>query len=71
LYNPYKNRDLVVGEFVVQDSYGNPVFFSGDVQTIVVQKFTEILNRADLSNKMSNNAVVKFIDGIGSFTINV
>lgn len=64
LYNPYKNRDLVVGEFTVKDTYGNPVLFSGDVQTMVMEKFTQILNGADLSNKKSNNAVVKFIDGI-------
>jgi hypothetical protein len=64
LYNPYKNRDLVVGEFVVKDTYDNPVFFSGDVQTLVIQKFTQILNNADLSNKKNNNAVIKFIDGI-------
>ncbi len=71
LYNPYKNRDLVVGEFVVKDTFDNPVLFSWDVQTAVVQKFTEILNRADFSNKTSNNAVIKFIDGIWSFTINI
>lgn len=71
LYNPYKNRDLVVGEFVVKDRYGNPVLFSGDVQTAVVSKFSQILTAADLSNKKSNNAVVKFIDGIGSFTVTV
>lgn len=71
MYNPYRNRDLVVGEFVVKDAYDNPVLFSGDVQTTVLQKFTDILNRADFSNKKSNNAAIKFIDGIGSFTINV
>ena len=71
VYNPYKNRDLVVGEFVVKDRYGNPVLFSGDVQKAVTEKFSTILNNADLSNKKSNNAVVKFIDGIGSFTINI
>jgi hypothetical protein len=71
LYNPYKNRDLVVGEFTVKDGHENPVLFSGDVQTIVMDKFTQILNNADLSSKTSNNAVVKFIDGIGSFTVNV
>jgi hypothetical protein len=64
LYNPYKNRDLVVGSFVVKDSYGNPVLFSGDVQKAVTDKFTQILSNADLSNKKSNNAVVKFIGGI-------
>lgn len=71
LYNPYKNRDLVVGEFVVTDRYGNPVLFSGDVQKIVTEKFAQILNNADLTNKKSNNAVIKFIDGIGSFSITV
>lgn len=64
LYNPYKNRDLVVGEFVIKDGYGNPVLFSGDVQKAVTDKFTQILNNADLSNKKNNNAVIKFIDGI-------
>jgi len=64
LYNPYKNRDLVVGEFTVKDRSGNPVLFSGDVQKIVTDKFTQILNNADLSNKKSNNAVIKFIAGI-------
>ena len=64
LYNPYKNRDLVVGEFTVKDNYGNPVLFSGDVQKAVTEKFTQILNAANLSNKKSNNAVVKFIGGI-------
>lgn len=71
MYNPYRNRDLVVGEFIVKDSYGNPVLFSGDVQTTVIQKFTDILARADFSNKKNNNAAIKFIDGIWSFTINV
>ncbi len=71
LYNPYKNRDLVVGMFTVKDKYGNPVVFSGDVQKAVTDKFTQILNDANLSNKKSNNAVVKFIDGIWSFTINI
>lgn len=64
MYNPYRNRDLVVGEFIVKDSYGNPVLFSGDVQTTVIQKFTDILARADFSNKKNNNAAIKFIDGI-------
>ncbi len=71
LYNPYKNRDLVVGSFTVKDSYNNPVVFSWDVQKAVVQKFSQILNAANLSNKKSNNAVVKFIGGIGSFTVDV
>lgn len=61
LYNPYKNRDLVVGSFVVKDRYNNPVLFSGDVQTAVIEKFTQILNNANLANKKNNNAVVKFI----------
>jgi len=71
LYNPYKNRDLVVGEFKITDSNDNPVLFSGDVQTAVIQKFTQILTHADFSDKKNNNAVIKFIDGIGSFTITV
>lgn len=71
LYNPYKNRDLVVGSFVVKDKYNNPVLFSGDVQIAVTEKFSQILNNADLSNKKNNNAVVKFIGGIWSFTINI
>jgi len=71
LYNPYKNRDLVVGSFSVKDRYDNPVLFSGDVQKIITEKFAQILNSADLSNKKNNNAVVKFIDGIWSFTITV
>lgn len=64
LYNPYKNRDLVVGEFTVKDRSGNPVLFSGDVQKVVTEKFSQILTNADLSNKKNNNAVVKFIAGI-------
>lgn len=64
LYNPYKNRDLVVGSFAVKDGYDNPVLFSGDVQKAATDKFTQILNRADLSNKKNNNAVVKFLNGI-------
>lgn len=71
LYNPYKNRDLVVGAFSVKDGHDNPVLFSGDVETAVMEKFTQILNNANLSDKTSNNAVVKFIDGIGSFSISV
>jgi len=48
----------------VKDRSGNPVLFSGDVQKVITDKFTQILNNADLSNKKSNNAVVKFIGGI-------
>lgn len=71
LYNPYKNRELVVGSFTVKDRYSNPVLFSGDVQKIVTDKFSQILNAADLSNKKSSNAVVKFINGIWSFSITI
>ena len=71
LYNPYKNRDLVVGSFTIKDRYGNPVLFSGDVQKMVTEKFTQLLTNADLSNKKNNNAVVKFIAGMGSFSINI
>jgi len=71
MYNPYKNRDLVVGEFTIKDRSGNPVMFSGDAQKVVTEKFTQILQNADLSNKKSNNAVVKFIGGIWSFSVNV
>ena len=71
LYNPYKNRDLVVGSFTIKDRYGNPVLFSGDVQKAVSDKFSQLLQDANLSNKKSNNAVVKFIAGIGSFSIQV
>jgi len=71
LYNPYKNRDLVVGSFTIKDWYGNPVLFSGDVQKLVIEKFTQILTNADLSNKKNNNAVIKFINGIWSFSLNV
>ncbi len=71
LYNPYKNRDLVVGSFTIKDSYGNPVLFSWDVMIAVSQKFSQILNNADLSNKKNNNAVVKFLNGIWSFAITV
>lgn len=71
MYNPYKNRDLVVSSFVIKDRYENPVIFSWDVQRLVIEKFTQILQNADLSNKKNNNAVVKFIGGIWSFSINV
>lgn len=71
LYNPYKNRDLVVGSFKVTDANDNPVLFSWDVKIAVMQKFTQILTNADFSDKKNNNAVVKFIDGIWSFTIPV
>lgn len=60
-----------MGVFTVKDNYGNPVLFSGDVENAVVTKFTQILDNADFSNKKSNNAVVKFIGGIGSFAINI
>jgi hypothetical protein len=45
--------------------------FSGEVQTAVISKFTQLLADANLSNKKSNNAVIKFIDGMGSFSLTV
>ena len=71
LYNPYRNRSLVIGSFTVKDRSDNPVLFSGDVETAVMERFTQILNNASFADKKSNNAVVKFIDGIGSFSITV
>ena len=71
LYDPYRNRGLVMGEFTIKDSYGNPVLFSGDVKQQVISKFKTVLTASDLSRKKQNNDVVKFIDGIGSFKITV
>ena len=69
LYDPYKNRDLVMWNFVIKDAYGNIAKVDTGIQQQINQKFAKIITDADFSNKKSNNAVVKFMKGIGSFTI--
>lgn len=70
LYDPYKNRGLTMGEFTIKDSYGNKAKVSEDIQKVINQKFATILNEANLSNKNQDNAVIKFLKGIGSFEVN-
>ena len=69
LYDPYKNKWLVMGEYSIKDSYGNKVQVGDDIKAIINTKFADILNQANLSDKKQNNAVIKFVKGIGSFQI--
>ncbi|PJA48428.1 MAG: hypothetical protein CO170_02740 [candidate division SR1 bacterium CG_4_9_14_3_um_filter_40_9] len=71
LYDPYKNPELLMGEFAITDVYGNPVAFSGDVRTSIINKMTSVLQAADLSDKKSDNSFIKFLNGIGSFSLNI
>lgn len=58
-----------MGEFTIMDAYNNPVAFTGDARTAIVAKISQVLNDADISNKQSDNAFIKFLKGITSFTI--
>ncbi len=69
LYNPYKNRWLLMGEFTITDSYGNKAKVDSWIQQLINAKFANIVTNADFSNKKQNNAVVKYLKGIGSFDV--
>ena len=69
LYNPYKSRGLVVGEFGIKDTYGNKAQVDSGIQQLINAKFATIVTNADFSNKKQNNAVIKYLKGIGSFDI--
>ncbi|MCX6823160.1 MAG: transglycosylase domain-containing protein [candidate division SR1 bacterium] len=69
LYNPYKNRGLVVGEFDIKDAYGNKAQVDSGITQQINAKFTQIVTNADFSNKKKDNAVIKYLKGIGSFDI--
>ena len=69
LYDPYKNRALVMGEFTIKDSYGNKAKVSPDIQAIINQKFATIINESDFHSKTQDNAVIKYLKGIGSFEV--
>ena len=58
-----------MGEYSIKDSYGNKVQVGDDIKAIINTKFADILNQANLSDKKQNNAVIKFVKGIGSFQI--
>lgn len=71
LYDPYKNPAELMGEFIIHDAYGNPTAFTGEVADGVVNKINEVLADADLSDKKKDNAFIKFLKWITSFTLNI
>jgi hypothetical protein len=60
-----------MGEYSIKDSYGNKVQVGEDIKPLINTKFADILAKANLANKKQDNAVVKFVKGIGSFQISV
>lgn len=71
LYNPYKNRWLVVWEFSIKDNYGNKAQVDTGIQAQINSRFADIVMKADFGNKTKDNAVIKYMKGIGAFDINV
>ena len=69
LYNPYKNRAWVMGEFSIKDAYGNKAQVDSGILQQLNAKFANIVTNADFSNKKADNAVIKYLKWIGSFDI--
>ncbi len=69
LYNPYKNRGWVMGEFSIKDSYGNKAQVDSGIMQLINAKFATIVTNADFSNKKKDNAVIKYLKWIGSFDV--
>ena len=61
LYDPYKNPEGLMGEFQITDVYGNPVANAGDIKSAIISKMKSTLNAADLGDKKSDNAFVKYL----------
>jgi membrane peptidoglycan carboxypeptidase len=58
VYNPYKNRKAVVGEFVVTDGNGVKIPFTGDIAQKVIDTVTTNLNAVNLDSKNKNNELM-------------
>lgn len=69
LYNPYKNKWLVMWEFSIKDAYGNKAQVDSWIQQAIITKFTDIINKADFGNKKKDNAVIKYLKWIWSFDV--
>ncbi len=71
LYDPYKNRKLVMGDFTLKGPSDYSAKVDTGIQKQINDKFASIINSSDFSNKKSNNDVVKFLKWIGSFSISI
>jgi len=69
LYDPYRNRKLVMWEFKIKASDWRIVPFTWTIAQDIINKFKPILAQADLSNKKSENSSLRFLKGITSFSI--
>ena len=58
-----------MGYFDIKDNYGNKAEVDSGIQQQINAKFANIVTNADFSNKKQNNAVIKYLKGIGSFDI--
>ncbi len=71
LYNPYKNRKLVMGDFTIKGPYDYAAKVDTGIQKQINDTFASIIQGADFSNKKSNNDVIKFLKWIGAFNVSI
>lgn len=69
LYNPYKNRNRVIGGFEVLNSYWKTTEFTGAIKQLVLDKFISVVNSSNLANKNKESWFTKYLDWISKFTV--
>lgn len=70
LFNPYRNKALLMGEVIVKDTDGNKVIlWTGDVKDTINEKIEDIVDKAEIAHKTDNNELIKFVKWFISFDV--
>ncbi|MBP7061677.1 hypothetical protein KA037_06815 [Patescibacteria group bacterium] len=61
MYEPYKNKKLLMGEFVVKDNRDNVVVPTTGLQEIIFAQASQAILDANVKGKNEGNEFIKFV----------
>jgi penicillin-binding protein 1A len=69
LYEPYKGKKLLMGEFVVTDSRDNVVVPTTGLQELIITQASQAILDANVKGKNEGNEFIKFVQWLLDFSV--
>ncbi len=70
-YDPYTNREIVMGALHVTDGDGTPVEMTDELHQAILAKIKTSIDGTNIAFKKQDSAIIDFFKGLLSFKINV